>query len=122
VARAFGVEDYEDEGICYFLELTDGSGVLVLIGQYLYAYEPIEDDPEMNQPRLFPCTAFTVRRHRTDGYVVDLVCGGDVLEPETMASGDVKAAWLRDGFDPEDGVVLTGVTFDELMRTRAGSG
>ena len=64
--RAFGVEDYGDEGSHYFLELADGSGILALCGQYLYAYEPITDDPELNQPRRFPCTSFTVRRHRTE--------------------------------------------------------
>src|SRR5215831_9448645 len=35
--RAFGVEEYEDEGLHYFLELTDGS-VLYLSGQYLYDF------------------------------------------------------------------------------------
>ena len=67
--RAFGVEEFEDEGLHYFLELTDGR-VLFLSGQYLYDYEPISDDPETNQPRLFPSTEFTVRRHKKEGYVV----------------------------------------------------
>ena len=117
--RAFGVEDYEDEGSHYFLELADGSGILALCGQYLYNYEPIADDPELNQPRSFPCTSFTVRRHRTEHYVIDLVCGGDVLEPEVMASGHVIKEWVQDGFAPEDGTILTGVSFDRLKRSRA---
>lgn len=121
VTRAFGVQDYEDEGSHYFLELADGSGILALCGQYLYDYEPITDDPELNQPRLFPCTSFTVRRHRTGQYAIDLICGGDVIEPEVMASGDVIKGWFRDGFSPEDGTVLTGISFDELKRARAGA-
>ena len=35
-----------------------------LSGQYLYDYEPISDDPDANEARSFPCTEFTVRRHR----------------------------------------------------------
>jgi hypothetical protein len=119
--RVFGVEEYEDEGSHYFLELADGLGILALCGQYLYHYEPISDDPELNQPRSFPCTSFTVRRHRTEHYVIDLVCGGDVIEPEVMASGRVIERWLRDGFTPEDGTILTGIGFDELKRSRAGA-
>jgi hypothetical protein len=40
--RAFGVEEVEDEGLHFFLELTDGR-VLFLSGQYLYDYEPNPD-------------------------------------------------------------------------------
>jgi hypothetical protein len=61
--RAFGVEEFEDEGLHYFLELVDRR-VLFLSGQYLYDYEPISDDTDVNQPRSFPCTEFTVRRHK----------------------------------------------------------
>jgi hypothetical protein len=122
VTRAFGVKDYGDEGSHYFLELADGSGILALCGQYLYAYEPIDDDPELNQPRRFPCSTFTVRRHRTQRYVVDVICSGDVIEPEVMAPGSIVRSWIRDGFSPEDGEILTGVSFDDLKRTRATSG
>jgi len=101
VRRAFGVEEYADEGSRYFLELVDGR-VLHLCGQYLYDYEPISDDPEMNQPRRFPCTAFTLRLHKTEGGVVDLVCRGTVIEPEFIAPPltirrQRSIAALRDG-------------------------
>ena len=43
----------------HFLELSDES-VMCLYGQYLYEYEPIDDDPELNQPRLFPTSEFSV--------------------------------------------------------------
>src|SRR3990172_3889812 len=77
--RAFEVEEFEDEGPHYFIELIDGS-VLYLSGQYLYNYEP-----GRNGSRRFPCTHFTIRRHRTERYVVDIVCSGDVIEPEFIA-------------------------------------
>jgi hypothetical protein len=118
--RAFGVESYDDEGPHYFLELADGSGVLSLVGDYLYDYEPIDDEPELNQSRRFPCTVFTVRRHRVDAYVVDVICDGAVIEPEVMAPGRAVKAWFRDDFVPEDGEVLTGTSFAELKRRLTG--
>ena len=77
--RAFAVAEFEDEGPHYFLELS-GGGVLYLTGQYLYEYEPAKD-----QPRRFPCTAFTVCWDQEKGYTVGIVCHGDVLEPELNA-------------------------------------
>ena len=110
--RAFGVEEFEDEGLHYFLELADGR-VLFLSGQYLYDYEPMADNPEMNQARSFPCTEFTVQRHKKEGYVAGILRGGTVLEPEVMAPPFGKKAWRPNGV-PEDGQVITGATYDHL--------
>lgn len=82
--RAFQVEEYDDEGSHYFIELTDGA-VLYLNGQYLYEYEEITDDPEYNQPRRFPCSQFIVRRDKTTRDVLDIICAGGVLHPECLA-------------------------------------
>ena len=112
--RAFGVGESEDEGLHYFLELDDGR-VLFLSGQYLYDYEPIADDPEVNQPRSFPCTQFTVRRHREADYVVDILRGGTVLEPEVVAPPFTRRAW-RAKRVPEDGQVIADITYDDLKR------
>ncbi len=76
--RAFQVEEFEDEGSHYFLELDDRR-VLFLSGQYLWRYDA-ED-----QPRSFPCTEFVVRRHATKGYALDVLCGGTIIEPEVVA-------------------------------------
>jgi hypothetical protein len=115
--RAFGVEESEDEGLHYFLELADGR-VLFLSGQYLYDYEPISGDPEMNQARSFPCTEFTIRRHKKDRYVLDMLRGGAVLEPEIMAPPFGKKAWQENRI-PEDGQVIAGASYDELKREHA---
>ena len=116
--RAFGVKEFEDEGLHYFLELDDGR-VLFLSGQYLYDYEPVQEGPESNQPRTFPCSEFTVRRHRKEGFVVEIRCGGSVLEPELMApsfgSADCKADRI-----PGDGQVISGTSYDDLKRMRSG--
>ncbi|SHI52380.1 hypothetical protein SAMN02745216_00074 [Desulfatibacillum alkenivorans DSM 16219] len=115
-SRAFGVEEYDDEGLHYYLELADG-GVLFLTGQYLYDYEPTFDDSEINQPRYFPCTEFSVLRHKAEGYVVDIVCRGDVLEPELVAPPfDFKD--FDNDLVPEDGQIISDVSYDELKRQR----
>ena len=114
--RAFQVEEFEDEGLHYFIELDD-RGVLYLNGQYLYDYEPTTDDPEVNQPRTFPCSRFTVHRHKTAGYVVDITCAGDVLPPECVAPSFDKSDVKR-GLIPEDGQIFRDRTFEELKSER----
>lgn len=114
--RAFGVEELEDEGLHFFVELTDGR-VLFLSGQYLYDYEANLDIGTTH--RSFPCTEFTVQRHKTEGYVVEIVCGGAVLEPEVMAPSFEKKVWERNQI-PADGAVITGVSYDRLKQDHMG--
>lgn len=113
--RAFAVEEYEDEGLHYYIELADGR-VLYLEGQYLYDYAAIDDDPELNQPRSFPCTEFEILRHKDEGYVLDIVCGGSVLEPEVTTAAftmeEVRRALL------EDGQVIADRSYDSLKQER----
>ena len=111
-SRAFQIEEFEDEGPHYMIALLDGS-VLYLNGQYLDDYEPIVADSEFKQNRLFPCMSFTVRRHKIDGYVVDLQCHGPVLEPEFVAP-PFDAKDIKLGLKFEDGQVITGQTYDQL--------
>jgi len=116
--RAFGVEEFEDEGLHYFIELLDGR-VLFLSGQYLYDYEPISDDPELNRLRQFPCTEFEVLRHKDAGYVIDINCAGTVLEPELSAPAFTKDD-LKRGI-PEDGEIFEEKSYEALKRERAHS-
>lgn len=113
--RAFAVEEFEDEGSHYYIELTDGK-VLYLNGQYLYDFEPISDDPELNQPRLFPCSEFEILRHKDAGYVIDIIRSGEVLEPELTARPYNKAEWRR-GI-AEDGEIITDRTYEDIKRER----
>lgn len=113
--RAFAVEEFEDEGLHYFIELTDGR-VLFLSGQYLYDYEPIADEPELNQPRSFPSTEFEVLRHKSAGYVMEIRCTGEVLESELTT-----APFQEDDFErgvPQDGDVIADRTYDEIKAER----
>jgi hypothetical protein len=114
--RAFQLEEFEDEGSHYFIELSDGR-TLYLNGQYLYDFEPIEDDPELNQPRRFPCTEFTVLRHKEAGYVVDILCSGTVLEPELLAPHFDEKDWKHAILD--DGVVIADKSYEQIKRERA---
>jgi hypothetical protein len=110
--RAFAVEEFEDEGLHYFMELVDGS-VLYLTGQYLYDYEQDEEEPR--RPRRFPCTEFVVRRHRDQGFVVDIQCSGVPLEPDVVAAPFGPEVFEADHL-PEDGQVIRTVSYDALKQ------
>jgi hypothetical protein len=116
VTRAFEVEEFEDEGMHFYLELSDGR-VLFMTGQYLYAYEPHEEGG--HHPRAFPCAEFVVRRHRDEGYVVDIHCAGPILEPELVAPPFGEDVW-RAGAIPEDGTIIVDATYDQIKRLRIG--
>ena len=107
--RAFQLEEDEDEGSHYFIELADGT-VLYLTGQDLYEYEPIDDDPELNQPRRFPCTEFSLRNHRDERGYIDIQCRGTVIEPE-FVEPHPKAFWER---GLEDCQIITDLSYDEI--------
>lgn len=116
--RACQIDEWEDEGPHYLLELEDHS-LLYLSGQFLCEYEPIEvdEDPELLQPRLFPCTEFTVHQHRDRGYVVALSCDGDVIEPAPLLDAERQAP-IRQALgagELDEVRVVPGPSFDELV-------
>ncbi|MHA6833561.1 hypothetical protein [Ralstonia pseudosolanacearum] len=116
--RAFAVQELEDEGLHYYIELSDGR-VLYLGGQYLYDYEPVTDDPEFNQARSFPCTEFEVLRHGDAGYVLHIDCAGTVLEPEITAPPFGREDFRR-GM-PEDGEIIADGAYERIKRQRAAT-
>jgi hypothetical protein len=109
--RAFRVDEFDEEGPHYFLELEDG-GILHLSGKYLYEYEPIE-----GSPRHFPCTEFTLRSHADAGYVVDLICDGLIIEPEVEAPAYSAKDFAQHRI-PEDQTILRDISFDQLLMER----
>lgn len=118
--RAFSLDEFEDEGCHYYIELEDGR-VLYLNGQYLYDYDPIENDdnPEEAQVRTFPCTEFEIVRHKTEEYVICLECKGQVLEPEVEAPHFTKVDFKANRI-PEDGTILSE-SYDKLKQERMGN-
>jgi hypothetical protein len=112
--RAFQVEEVEDEGLHYYLELIDGS-VLYLSGQYLYDHEPIDDDSEIDQERKFPCTEFLIKRHRTEGYALEIVTGGIPFEAEEIVPQPSRK-YYRFHTVPEDGDIIHDKSYDQIKR------
>jgi hypothetical protein len=111
--RAFRVDEANEEGPHYFLELEDES-ILHLSGPYLYDYEPGD-----GSLRHFPCTRFTVRRHSELGHVVDMLCGGLIIEPEAEAPPYTARDFAR-RLVPKDGEILHTISFDRLLQERVG--
>jgi len=112
--RAFLVDEFEDEGIHYFIELENNS-ILFLSGQYLYDYEPTYFGEK--ESRKFPCTEFIVRRHRLEHFVIDIICKGEAFEPEFFASpfGDID---YEEDQIPQDGEIIKNRSYDELKQER----
>jgi hypothetical protein len=111
--RAFRVDQSKQEGPHYFLELEDES-ILHLSGPYLYDYEP-----GGGSLRHFPCTRFTVRRHSELGNVVDILCGGLIIEPEVEAPPYTARDFVR-RLVPKDGEILRTLSFDQLLEELIG--
>jgi hypothetical protein len=107
--RAFQMEEVEDEGVQYFIELKNGD-VLFLCGQYLYDYEPAVGRGRTAQSRKFPCAEFSLLRHKEHGWIVDVECGGTVLEPEC------EAPPFGDEEPPADGDIISNRSYDEIKR------
>jgi hypothetical protein len=103
---AVAVEESEDEGLSYFVALTDGR-VLFLSGQYLY--EPVERGE-------FPARRFEVVRTALAGTVLTVTALGPALAPSVTRSPFTDAEY-QSGTMPEDGAVIPG----PLERYRAPS-
>jgi hypothetical protein len=114
--RAFQVEEFEDEGSHYYVELEDGA-VLFLTGQYLYDYEPRSGRLSETTLRTFPCREFTLRRHKENGFAVDILCQGNAIEPEALAPWFDEEDY-RKQLIPEDGAVLRQKTYDQIKSER----
>ena len=105
--RAFEVDSFDDQGLNYFIELAEG-GVLYLGGQYLDVYMP---RPEINEPRKFPSSEFTIRRHRTEGWVLDIQSQGEVFEPEKK----FPSLQIEDfSLIPADGEIIRDHSYEDL--------
>ncbi|BCU78830.1 hypothetical protein [Luteolibacter sp. LG18] len=112
--RAIAIEEFEDEGSCYLIELRDGS-TLCLRGQYLYDYEGGEDADGSPQPRRFPNTRFQVKGDRDTGMIWDLICLGEAFEPVLTIPAEWDPAL---GEDIPDGEIVTAYTFDQLIESK----
>ena len=114
-SRALTVEELHTSSLLHFIDIGDGK-ILCLFGQQYYDFEPITDDPEVNQPRLFPTTTFSLVRHHKRDEVISLVPGADVFEP-TVCEPIIRPEKLYElGIELRNGEVISGVAFDDIER------
>lgn len=102
VVDAIGVDEFEDEGLSFYLKLEDGR-VLFLSGQYLY--EPVEE-------RSFPSTRIEVVRTPTTRQLLGLNVLGTYVPPSAQRPPFQDEEYRR-GAVPEDGSLLD-VDFESL--------
>ena len=75
VFQAIKVEEFEDEGIGYYLDVAEGK-VLFIQGQYLY------DEDENGKPEMkIPSTRMKFIRVVGSGLLLDFTCLGNYLSP-----------------------------------------
>ena len=120
VSRALS---FEDQTCGYLMHLVDigENRVLCLYGQHYYEFEPIEDDPEVNQPRTFPTTDFSLLRDTKRNKVLAIFPGSTVLEPVICQPISAQRELSDLGVKFKDGAVVTGATLDaaeRLLRAR----
>jgi hypothetical protein len=104
VVEAIEVEELEDEGMTYYLKLSDG-GVLFLSGQYL------DDDVEAKR---FPSTRIVTTRLPHTRLLFDFRCEGSYLAP-TAKLPHFTSDQRERGEVPEDGAIVD-LEFEALRR------
>jgi hypothetical protein len=115
ISRAVEIDEYEDEGAGFFLELADAR-VLCLISQDLYEYASDIDLEEGEEDRRneFPQTRIRYRYAPHSGMLLDLAGIGETLRPfaKVKTTGRFfqkdKETGQRRYTGPEDGMVYEG--------------
>ena len=113
--RAMTFEDWGTSSIAHLIELDDGR-LLCLHGQYYYDFEPIDDDPEVNQPRRFPTSEFSLLRDARNGTVLMLTPGNEVVAPTVCAPIAKYKKMYELGIRLEDGELITGMSFEAAQK------
>ena len=119
--RAMTAEDHTISGLAHFLDIGDGR-ILCLRGQQYYDFEPIDDDPEVNQDRQFPTRDFEVLFRVKSGEVLDLYPGSQVFEPKLFDPVVDPEHLYELGLAFEDGEIVTGLSWEDVERALASSG
>ena len=112
--RGIRFEDLSTGCIAHLLDIGD-RGVLCLYGQSYFEFEPIDDDPDVNQPRKFPTRTFSVLRRKSNGEVLALYPGADVFEPTVCGGivGPEKALDLK----LQDGGIISTKSFEDMEQS-----
>jgi hypothetical protein len=112
--RCITFEDLSTGCIAHLLDLGD-RGILCLYGQSYFEFEPIDDDPDVSQPRKFPTKNFSLLRRKSNGEVLALYPGADVFEP-TVCGGIVGPEEAID-HKLKDGGIISTKSFEDIEQS-----
>jgi hypothetical protein len=117
VTEAITFDDLSTSCMCHLLNISENE-VLCLYGQYLYEYREIDDDPDVNQDRLFPTSEFSLIRKLKNNEVLKVEVGKKVIDESVFK--DVEVERLYDlGIKLEDGEIIRGIDFSKIRDTIA---
>jgi len=112
VQEVITFEDLNTSCLCHILKIGN-SRVICLYGQYLYDFAEITDDPEVNQPRTFPTSKFTLVRKIKNNEILELKVGRNVVDDFFVSNVDLEKIY-EFGFELEDGEILENISFKRL--------
>jgi hypothetical protein len=113
--RALTFEDHSCGSLMHLVDIGENR-ILCLYGQQYYDFEPLDDDPEINQPRRFPTTAFSLLRGVKRNDVLAIFLGSTVLDPLVCEPIKDRRRLADLGLKFEDGAIVAGVTIDAAER------
>jgi len=109
--RCISIEDFSNSCLAHLIDVGN-SRVLCLYGQSYFDFQPIDDDPDVNQPRLFPTKDFLLVRRKSNGEVLALIPGADVFEP--VVSGSIAGIEQVLSIRLRDGDIIQNHSFERL--------
>ncbi|MDX8400679.1 MAG: hypothetical protein R8K20_10600 [Gallionellaceae bacterium] len=110
--EAITFEDLGTSCLCHIINVGNNTS-LCLYGQYLYEYTEIDDDPDLNQKRLFPTSKFNFIRNNKSEEILRFNIGDIVIGESYFENVDIKK--LHDlGIKLEDGELIKNVQFSEI--------
>lgn len=122
ISRAAELEEYEDEGVGFFLE-TDDNRVLFIRGQDLYDYASDSEDENESDSKiygqLFPSTKLTLIREPILGIRLNIIPEGDEIKnilKLKRKSFIKKGKGPRKYIGPDDGAFYDGNLEDVLKK------
>ena len=119
--RALTFEDLSTGCLVHLIDVGDDR-LLCLYGQSYFDFEPIADDPEIDQPRRFPTKTFTLLRCKKKGEVLAVFPGAAVVHPILCEPITSQAKLHELGIKLRDGELVSAIPFhvvEHAMRVKA---
>ena len=104
---------FEDLGTgCTAYLLDVGNNNIVCLYSQDYGFEPIYEQPEINQERMFPTEKFSLIRELKKQRILDVTPEGRVVETIIVQTPNIEKLFDF-GFELEDGEIVKNVKFGE---------